>query len=95
MNHDLFHRKSLETLFLEEAEKENVPIIPQKIDKNLNRTIDQSLHETLVDTLKTEIDHERSIRLQEQLPLHTLLCIVGTMGAGHSPAFKIFNTERI
>ena len=83
------------TLFLEEAEKENVPIIPQKIDKNLNRTIDQSLHETLVDTLKTEIDHERSIRLQEQLPLHTLLCIVGTMGAGHSPAFKIFNTQRI
>ena len=44
------------TLFLEEAEKENVPIIPQKIDKNLNRTIDQSLHETLVDTLKTETD---------------------------------------
>jgi len=48
----------------QEAEKENVPIIPQKIETNLNRTIDQSLHETLVDTLKTEIDHERSIRLQ-------------------------------
>ena len=89
LNHDLFIEKA-STLFLEEAEKENVPIIPQKIDKNLNRTIDQSLHETLVDTLKTEIDHERSIRLQEQLPLHTLLCIVGTMGAGHSPAFKTF-----
>ena len=63
-------------IFLEEAEKENVPIIiPQKNDKILNRTIDQSLHETLVDTLKTEIDHERSIRLQEQLPLRIILCI--------------------
>ena len=60
-------------LFSEEAEKENVPIIPQKSDKILNRTIDQSLHETLVDTLKTEIDHERSIRLQEQLPLHIFI----------------------
>ena len=60
-------------LFSEEAEKENVPIIPQKSDKILNRTIDQSLHDTLVDTLKTEIDHERSIRLQEQLPLHIFI----------------------
>lgn len=82
------------TPFLEEAEKENVPIIPQKIDKNLNRTIDQSLHETLVDTLKTEIDHERSIRLQEQLPLHTLLCIVGTMGGGPLSCFQNFLTQR-